>query len=174
MGKLAGTNVIAQNGRFHLYEGWNTDDVVLPVYTMAELGASTLILTNAAGALNKNYALADIMAITDHLNFMGAHPLAGPNDQNLGPRFPDMSRAYAPQLLKAAILTAKAKNISLQQGIYAAVHGPEFETSAETPFPHYGWRRCRWHVQRARSNCRQPLRHECFGFLSYYQRRYRQ
>lgn len=133
-GKLAGTNIIAQNGRFHLYEGWNSDDVVLPVYVMRALGAANYVVTNAAGALNKNFQTADIMLIEDHLNFLGTHPLTGPNDDKLGPRFPDMSRAYDPQLREAAKSTAKTINLPLRSGIYAAVHGPEFETSAERRF----------------------------------------
>ncbi len=133
-GRLGGVNVVAQNGRFHLYEGWNSDDVVLPVYTLNALGASTFILTNAAGALNKDYAVADIMVIKDHLNFMGVHPLAGTNDETLGPRFPDMSRAYAPELINAAHQSAQNQNLALREGVYAAVHGPEFETSAERRF----------------------------------------
>lgn len=133
-GTLGGVKIVAQNGRFHLYEGWNSDDVVLPVYTLKALGASTFILTNAAGALNKNYAVTDVMVISDHLNFMGMHPLTGVNDGKLGPRFPDMSQAYAPELIKAAHQSAADQNISVREGIYAAVHGPEFETSAERRF----------------------------------------
>ncbi|MCF6322586.1 MAG: purine-nucleoside phosphorylase, partial [Rhizobiaceae bacterium] len=133
-GTIAGKPVIAQNGRFHLYEGWNSDDIVLPVYVLAALGVKNYVVTNAAGALNENYQVADIMLIKDHLNFMGCHPLAGINDETLGPRFPDMSRAYHPTLLKAARTSAEKLGLPLRHGIYTAVHGPQFETSAERRF----------------------------------------
>ncbi len=133
-GHIGGTRIVAQNGRFHLYEGWNGEDIVLPVYVMAKLGASRYLATNAAGALNETYQIGDIMVIEDHLNFLGIHPLTGPNDESLGPRFPDMSRAYDPALRKLAIEVAEQMQMNLQSGIYAAVHGPEFETSAERRF----------------------------------------
>lgn len=134
LGRIGDTKIAAQNGRFHLYEGWESDDIVLPVYVLRALGASTYIVTNAAGALNDKYAVTDIMVIKDHLNFMGVHPLTGPNDEKLGPRFPDMSRTYCPGLLKAANDAADSLGINLQNGIYASAHGPEFETSAERRF----------------------------------------
>ncbi len=133
-GHIGGTKVVAQNGRFHLYEGWDSDDIVLPVYVLRALGASTYIVTNAAGALNAEFAVADIMLIKDHINFMGAHPLAGPNDDQLGARFPDMSRAYCPDLIRAAIAAAQEIDIDLRSGIYTCVRGPELETSAERRF----------------------------------------
>ncbi len=133
-GEIAGTKVIAQNGRFHCYEGWSGDDIVLPVYVMARLGATNYVVTNAAGALNDHYRVGEIMLIEDHLNFLGIHPLKGTNDENLGPRFPDMSRAYNPQLIAKAKTVAQNLNLTIQTGIYAAVHGPEFETSAERRF----------------------------------------
>ena len=134
MGTLAGRRVIAQNGRFHLYEGWNGDDIVLPVYVLRALGTTNYIVTNAAGSLNPEFGVADIMLIDDHLNFQGVHPLAGPNDDALGLRFPDMSRAYWPELRIAALAAARSIGQPLRHGIYAAIHGPEFETSAERRF----------------------------------------
>ncbi|MCP5072408.1 MAG: purine-nucleoside phosphorylase [Rhodobacteraceae bacterium] len=134
LGRLAGQPVIAQNGRFHLYEGWEADDVVFPVYVLRALGASSYVVTNAAGALNADYHVGDVMLIEDHMNFMGVHPLAGPNEDSLGPRFPDMSRAYDPDLRAAARASADALGLTLRSGIYAGVHGPEFETSAERRF----------------------------------------
>lgn len=133
-GTLRGRNVVAQNGRFHLYEGWAGEDIVLPVYVMRTLGASNYVVTNAAGALNADYQVRDVMLIDDHINFQGAHPLAGPNDDYLGLRFPDMSRAYDPDLRNAAARAAEKLGITVRNGIYAAIHGPEFETSAERRF----------------------------------------
>ncbi len=133
-GHIGDTKIAAQNGRFHLYEGWSGEDIVLPVYVMAKLGAVSYLTTNAAGALNETYRVGDIMIIEDHLNFLGIHPLTGQNDENLGPRFPDMSRAYDPDLRRLAIKVAKKLQMEVQSGIYAAVHGPEFETSAERRF----------------------------------------
>lgn len=134
LGKLAGKNIIAQSGRFHLYEGWSSDDIVFPVYILRALGAKNYVVTNAAGGLNRALAVADVMLIEDHMNFMGVHPLAGKNEDSLGLRFPDMSRAYDPELRAAAIETAAGLGIDLTRGIYAGVHGPEFETSAERRF----------------------------------------
>ena len=129
LGRLCGRRVVAQSGRFHLYEGWSGDDIVLPVYVLRALGARTYVVTNAAGGLNPDLRVGDAVLIRDHLNFTGAHPLRGPNNEALGPRFPDMSRAYDPDL-RAAVLARH----DLPEGIYAAVHGPEFETSAERRF----------------------------------------
>jgi purine-nucleoside phosphorylase len=129
LGTLSGRNVVAQNGRFHLYEGWSADDIVLPVYVMRALGAARYVVTNAAGGLNPDLRIGDAVLITDQINMTGLHPLSGPNDDALGPRFPDMSRAYDPDLQRAALKTR-----ALPTGIYAAIHGPEFETSAERRF----------------------------------------
>lgn len=128
LGELRGRRVVAQSGRFHLYEGWSGDDIVLPVYVMRALGAERYVVTNAAGGLNPELAVGSAVVIADQLNFTGLHPLAGPNDVALGPRFPDMSRAYCPDLRAAGALA------HLPTGIYAAIHGPEFETSAERRF----------------------------------------
>ncbi len=133
-GILDGKHIMVQNGRFHRYEGWCDDDIVLPVYVARALGVTHFIVTNAAGALNNTFQVADPLLIEDHLNFQGAHPLAGQNHDQLGPRFPDMSNAYHKPLRVAAIAAASEQGIKLQQGIYAAVHGPEFETSAERRF----------------------------------------
>ncbi len=129
LGDLCGRRVVAQNGRFHLYEGWSGDDIVLPVYVMAALGARRYVVTNAAGGLNPDLTVGAAVLIRDQINMTGLHPLAGPNDEALGPRFPDMSRAYDPDLRTAAL-----RHGEMAQGIYAAIHGPEFETSAERRF----------------------------------------
>lgn len=133
-GTLKGRRIVAQNGRFHLYEGWAGEDIILPVYVMRALGASNYVVTNAAGALNSDYNVREVMLIDDHINFQAAHPLSGPNDDALGLRFPDMSQAYNPDLRKAAVRAAKELNLPIRNGIYAAIHGPEFETSAERRF----------------------------------------
>lgn len=131
IGRLAGRRVALMQGRLHLYEGWSAQDVVLPVYLLRALGARTLVVTNAAGALNPDFAPGDVMLIEDHLNLTGANPLTGPNDDRLGLRFPDMSRAYDPGLRARAAAAAEAAGIALARGIYAGIAGPSLETSAE-------------------------------------------
>lgn len=131
LGRLAGRRVIVMQGRFHLYEGWSAQDIACPVYAMKRLGVKHLVVTNAAGGLNPNYAPGDVMLIDDHINFLGANPLIGPNDERLGPRFPDMSKAYWPAHREAVMLQALNMDIPLRHGVYAAVTGPSFETSAE-------------------------------------------
>ncbi len=134
VGDWHGQRVLIMQGRFHLYEGLSAAEVVRPVYVVRALGARSLIVTNAAGALNPAFRPADLMLITDHLNFTGVNPLGGVDDERLGPRFPDLSRAYAPALRERALTTAAAAGIALHQGVYAAVHGPSLETSAERRF----------------------------------------
>jgi len=133
-GTLHGCKVVAQSGRFHLFEGWQAEQIILPVYVLRSLGARTYIATNAAGGLTAELGVGQAVLISDHLNFTGAHPLAGPNDEALGPRFPDMSDIYSRELRRAALEAAASIDCALPQGIYAAVHGPEFETSAERRF----------------------------------------
>jgi purine-nucleoside phosphorylase len=130
-GRLAGRRVALMQGRLHLYEGWSAQDVALPVYLLRALGARTLLVTNAAGALNAAFAPGAVMLIEDHLNFTGASPLTGPNDDRLGLRFPDMSRAYDPDLRTRARAAADTAGIALERGIYAGLAGPSLETSAE-------------------------------------------
>jgi purine-nucleoside phosphorylase len=123
--KLGGS-VAVMAGRIHFYEGHPIEDVVLPVFLLHRLGVRTLIVTNAAGGVNRAYAPGDLVLIRDHVNFMGVHPLRGPNPEGLGPRFPDMSTAYDPAL------RALARSVSpLQEGVYAAFSGPTYETPAE-------------------------------------------
>jgi len=121
-------------GRFHYYEGLSLDDVVMPIFLLAQLGVRTLVITNAAGAINPEFAPGDIVIIRDHLNLMGAHPLRGPNDPAFGPRFPDMSSAYTPELRRLAKQLAADGNLAerpLPEGVYAALSGPSYETPAE-------------------------------------------
>ncbi len=133
-GTLAGRDVVAMNGRVHLYEGHSSDDIVLPIYALAQLGAQTVVITNASGGLRADLNIGVPVLIADQLNFTGQHPLAGPNDNELGKRFPDMSRLYDRQLRDMARKVAQDMGDRLASGIYAAIHGPEFETNAERRF----------------------------------------
>jgi purine-nucleoside phosphorylase len=130
-GKLSGENVICMQGRLHCYEGYSPEEVVYPIRVMRLLGAKTLIITNAAGGINKAYTAGDIMLIKDHINFMGNSPLIGKNYDELGPRFPDMTYAYDPELIKLAQKCAEKRNIDIKNGVYIAFCGPSFETCAE-------------------------------------------
>ncbi|WP_299088201.1 purine-nucleoside phosphorylase [uncultured Metabacillus sp.] len=130
-GRLKDENVIVMQGRFHFYEGYNLDKVTAPVRVMKELGVETLIVTNAAGGINEAFEAGDLMLITDHINNMGTNPLIGPNDANIGVRFPDMSESYSKKLRELAKRTAKELNIKLQEGVYVANTGPSYETPAE-------------------------------------------
>jgi purine-nucleoside phosphorylase len=131
IGELEGKNVVVMQGRFHYYEGYTMEEVVYPVRVMGQLGIKNLIITNAAGGVNLDFQSGDLMLIKDHINLLGTNPLIGPNIQQLGDRFPDMSEAYNPGLRKLAALTAKDLTIHVQKGVYAAVTGPSYETPAE-------------------------------------------
>jgi purine-nucleoside phosphorylase len=130
-GTLSGKRLIVQQGRVHLYEGYGFDRILLPLRVMRELGITILVVTNAAGGVNPEFRAGDVMLITDHINMMGTNPLIGPNDDTLGPRFPDMSNAYDPGLRKLALDAARELGIELKQGVYLAVTGPSYETAAE-------------------------------------------
>ncbi|MFV0421779.1 purine-nucleoside phosphorylase [Oleidesulfovibrio sp.] len=132
LGTLGGTPVMLQQGRCHLYEGYSPEDVCMGVRTMAAMGVTTLIITNAAGALNPAWTPGDLMAITDHINFTGKSPLTGYNHDEWGPRFPDMSRPYDGELIELAMQKATQLGIRLERGVYAGVQGPQMETPAET------------------------------------------
>jgi purine-nucleoside phosphorylase len=133
-GEIGGVGVMAMQGRFHLYEGYSPLEVTFPVRLMRAMGISTLILSNAAGGLNLNFAPGDIMAIADHINMTGENPLIGPNVNSWGPRFPDMILAYDRDLAGLAEEAAGAAGFSLQTGVYAGLKGPSLETPAETRF----------------------------------------
>ncbi|NWF65766.1 MAG: purine-nucleoside phosphorylase [Chloroflexi bacterium] len=130
-GRAAGREIIVLSGRVHLYEGRTPQEVVFGVRVLALLGLKTLILTNAAGGINPNYRPGLLVLITDHINLQGANPLIGPNDDSLGPRFPDMSRAYDAALQQTAKAAAAETGVELGEGVYAALPGPSFETPAE-------------------------------------------
>ena len=131
-GTLGGRKVICMKGRIHLYEGYSATDVVLPIRLMQQMGAETLILSNAAGGLNSDFEIGDLMLITDHISLFARNPLMGQNVEELGVRFPDMSHAYDPQLMDIARASASRLGIDLQEGVYVQVTGPSYETPAET------------------------------------------
>ncbi|KXS41942.1 MAG: purine nucleoside phosphorylase I, inosine and guanosine-specific [Candidatus Frackibacter sp. T328-2] len=131
IGKLEGKNVIAMQGRFHYYEGYAMSEVVFPVRVMNLLGAKKLLVTNSAGGVNRNYNVGDLMIINDHINFMGTNPLIGANQEELGPRFPDMSMPYNEELIDLAEQVAEDKGINTRKGVYLAMTGPSYETPAE-------------------------------------------
>lgn len=131
IGRLEGKTVVAMQGRFHYYEGYSMAQVAFPVYVMKFLGAKVLIVTNAAGGMNKAFQPGDLMLIVDHLNFTGDNPLIGPNDDELGPRFPDLSRAYDPELIALAEQKARDLGIRVQKGVYTGISGPNYLPPAE-------------------------------------------
>lgn len=129
--EIEGKKVVMMQGRYHFYEGHPMSTVTYPVKVMKKLGVETLIVTNAAGALHKGFSAGDLMLIKDHLNLMGTNPLIGKNDDELGPRFPDMSETYKKDLRLIAQDKAKELGFELKEGVYAAVTGPSYETPAE-------------------------------------------
>ena len=130
-GLLAGKQVLCMQGRLHFYEGHSMEDIVFPVRVMKELGIGALILTNAAGGVNLDFAVGDLMVIEDHINFMGRNPLTGPNDEAVGPRFCDMTFAYTPALRQLALEVAAQQGIQVRTGVYLGYMGPSYETPAE-------------------------------------------
>lgn len=137
VGKLEGQDVIVMQGRTHYYEGYSMAQVGLPVRVMQRLGVKTLVVTNAAGGVNPDFEPGDLMLITDHLNMIGMaglNPLRGPNLDELGPRFPDMSQAYDRELARLARQVAVENNLQLREGVYVCLAGPSFETPADLRF----------------------------------------
>ncbi len=130
-GKLGNKNVVAMQGRFHYYEGYGMKEVTFPVRVMHFLGVKYLFVSNASGGLNPNFKSGDIMIISDHINFFPEHPLRGKNFDELGVRFPDMSKVYDPELIKLAEEISKETEIKLQKGVYVGSTGPTLETKAE-------------------------------------------
>jgi purine-nucleoside phosphorylase len=130
-GTLGGRTVVAMQGRFHRYEGYTLQQVTFPVRVLRALGAETLVVSNACGGMNPLWTAGDLMLIADHLNLLGDNPLIGPNDDRLGARFPDMSEPYDPSLRALARDVATSLGITLREGVYVAVAGPNLETRAE-------------------------------------------
>ena len=133
-GRLAGKTVVAMEGRFHFYEGYSLQQITLPVRVMKALGVSVLIVSNACGGMNPQFAKGDLMVIEDHINLLPANPLIGKNDDRLGPRFPDMCFAYDRALIALTRRVALEEKITCQQGVFVAVAGPNLETRAEYRF----------------------------------------
>lgn len=131
IGKLKGKQVVAMQGRFHYYEGHDLEAVVFPIRVMKAIGVETIIVTNAAGGVNESYKPGDLMLISDHLNLTYRNPLIGGNDESLGARFPDMSEAYSKRLRGLSKEVATTLGIQLQEGVYAGLLGPSYETPAE-------------------------------------------
>lgn len=131
IGQFGGKNVIAMQGRFHFYEGYPMQEVTFPVRVLHQLGVTRLFVSNAAGGVNTNFLVGDLMIITDHINLFPEHPLRGKNINELGPRFPGMTDAYSPELIRIAEECGKELGIKLQKGVYAGLQGPSFETPAE-------------------------------------------
>jgi purine-nucleoside phosphorylase len=130
-GTMSGKNILALQGRVHYYEGYSMQELSFPIRVMKFLGIKVLILSNASGGVNPDFEIGDLMLIEDHINLMKNNPLIGKNEEEIGTRFPDMSNAYDPGLIRKAFEIADRNNIKLQKGVYAAVSGPTFETPAE-------------------------------------------
>jgi purine-nucleoside phosphorylase len=133
-GTLAAKQVVAMQGRFHYYEGYSLQQVTFPVRVMKSLGVHTLLISNAAGGMNPQFGRGSIMVITDHINLLGDNPLIGPNDDSLGPRFPDMSEPYSKELIALADKVALDLKVRVEHGVFVAVPGPNLETRAEYRF----------------------------------------
>src|SRR5215216_5555183 len=131
IGNVNSIPVLAMQGRVHYYEGYSLEEVTFPIRVFKLLGIKTLVLTNAAGGINVQLTQGALMVISDHLNLMGVNPLCGPNDERFGPRFPDMSAVYSPELQELVIDEAKAIGVEVRRGIYGALSGPSYETPAE-------------------------------------------
>jgi len=134
IGELFGKTVICMQGRFHYYEGYPQSQIALAIRVMKRLGVEKLLLTNAAGGVNLDFAPGDLMLISDHINFSGSHPLIGENDEDFGPRFPDQSNVYDRELRAGVRAAAKAAGVKLQEGVYMMFSGPSFESPAEIVF----------------------------------------
>lgn len=131
IGKIDTVPVLAMQGRVHYYEGYSLEEVTFPVRTFGLLGVKTLVLTNAAGGINVQLTQGALMVLSDHVNLMGVNPLRGPNDERFGPRFPDMSAVYSPELQELVIDEARAIGVEVRRGIYGGLSGPSYETPAE-------------------------------------------
>ncbi len=130
-GKYKNMDVVLMKGRFHFYEGFTMQEITYPVRVLKELGVKRLIITNAAGGVNRKFKVGDLMIIEDHINLMGENPLRGWSREEIAPRFVDMTFAYSPELIKIALKAAKKIGIKVQRGVYAAMRGPSYETPAE-------------------------------------------
>ncbi len=135
-GAIGKTGVVVMDGRFHLYEGYSAREVAYPVWVLKALGVETLLISNVAGGLNPEFRLGDVMVVTDHINLQGTSPLVGPNDDQVGLRFPDMIEPYDARLAELALSVGQSRKLPMQRGVYVGVVGPQLETKAE-----YRWLR---------------------------------
>lgn len=135
-GKISGKDVVAMAGRFHYYEGYTTREVVFPIRVLKYLGIKTLLLSNAAGGTNTTYQVGDLMIIRDHISMLTLNPLLGRNEEDFGPRFPDMSEPYKKFLIEKVKEIAREKNVDVKEGVYVGVTGPSFETRSEYKMLH--------------------------------------
>ena len=131
IGELGGKTILAMDGRFHYYEGYSMQEVTFPIKVMKLLGVKTLLVSNAAGGINSSFQPGNFMIISDHINLYGNNPLIGKNDDDFGPRFPDMSNAYNKELIQKAKSVAHSLNIDIKEGVYVMTSGPNYETPAE-------------------------------------------
>jgi purine-nucleoside phosphorylase len=131
LGNVEGVEVVGMQGRVHLYEGYSVKDVAFPVRVFARMGVKAVVLTNAAGGINKQFTQGRLVVISDHINLQGANPLTGANDKNFGPRFPDMTSAYDKQFRALTLAEGRRLGVDLGEGVYAALAGPSYETPAE-------------------------------------------
>jgi purine-nucleoside phosphorylase len=131
LGAVEGVEVVGMQGRVHLYEGYSVKEVTFPVRVFARMGVKAVVLTNAAGGINKEFTQGHLVVIRDHINLQGVNPLSGPNDEHFGPRFPDMSEAYDKKFRALALAEGRRLGINLGEGVYAALAGPSYETPAE-------------------------------------------
>ncbi|HUL33878.1 MAG TPA: purine-nucleoside phosphorylase [Candidatus Eisenbacteria bacterium] len=131
LGRVDGVEVVGMQGRVHLYEGYSAQDVAFPIRVFSRLGVKAVILTNAAGGINKAFTQGRLVVISDHINLQGANPLSGPNEDKFGPRFPDMTHAYDKRFRELALAAGEGLGIELGEGVYAALAGPSYETPAE-------------------------------------------
>jgi purine-nucleoside phosphorylase len=135
-GQLGGKDIVLMSGRFHYYEGYDMQQVTFPIRVMKYLGATLLMVSNAAGGMNPDFKVGDLMLIKDHINLFPEHPLRGKNDSKIGPRFPDMSEPYSLNLINNALQIAAQNNIKVHTGVYIGLQGPTFETRAEYKYLH--------------------------------------
>ena len=151
-----GVSFCALQGRSHFYEGLAQSEIVFPVRSLARWGIRDFVITNAAGAIGRDFSPGDLMVISDHINLSGDNPLAGPNLDALGERFPDMTNAYHPDLRKTVLEAGRELGLEVKQGVYVCVKGPSYETPRRDPHAQGSGRRCRGHVNRARSHQPEP------------------
>ena len=168
-GRMAGRPFIVMQGRFHLYEGYSPLEVTFPVRVMQTLGVGTLFVTNAAGGLDPGFRPGDIMIIKDHINLTGGNPLVGPNRDNWGERFPDMTEAYDKRLISLSEDAGEKFAIPLKKGVYAGLLGPSLETPAEVRFLKNHRGRCCWFLDGSGGHCRRACGHKGDGVVDCYQ-----